>query len=58
MKLTDWQLRMEVPPEAPDIGLHHLPTHHMRIIGAVAVKQCLLLLCNGRVVRLVEPLPD
>ena len=49
---------MEMPPEASYIGLHHLPTHHMRIIAAVAVKQCLLLLCNRCVVRLVEPLLD
>lgn len=58
MKLTDWQLRMEMPPEAPDIGLHHLPAHHMRIIAAITVKQCLLLLCNWCVILLVEPLLD
>lgn len=46
VKLTDWQLRMEMPPEAPYIGLHHFPAHHMRIVGAVTVKQCLFLLCN------------
>jgi hypothetical protein len=38
VKLTDWQLRMEMPPEASYIGLHHLPAHHMRIIVAVPVK--------------------
>jgi len=45
---------MEMPPETSYVGLHHLPTHHVRIIITITIKKSLLLPCNRGMICLVE----
>jgi hypothetical protein len=47
-----------MPPETPNVGLHHLPTHHVGVLVPITLEQGFLLFRYGSMVCLVESFFD